>query len=109
MPRVNDAVKWVAVEAQELEDQQGNSFLMPGSERWETDKRGAGSNCALCTAAALITKKIDEANERKTAGIVNADLQQELGRALGADALEAIWREYSEAHQDDLDWDEDNP
>jgi hypothetical protein len=109
MPRVNDAVKWVAVEPQELEDQQGNTFLVPGSERWEPDKRGAASNCALCTAAALITKKINDPNERKTAGIVNADLQQELGWVLGEAALEAIWKEYSKAHQNDLNWDEDNP
>jgi hypothetical protein len=109
MPRVNDAVKLVVVKPQEFEDQQGNTFFEPGSERWETDERGAGTNCALCTAAALITEKIDNPNERKTAGIVNAGLQQELGWLLGEPALEAIWKEYSKAHENDLDWDDDNP
>jgi hypothetical protein len=109
MPRVNDAVKWVVIPRQEFEDQHGNTTVVEQSAGWEPDEGGAGSNCALCTAAALITQDIDNPNERKTAGILNAGLQQELGWLLGEAALEAIWKKYSDAHENDPNWDDDNP
>jgi hypothetical protein len=86
------------------------------TEYWDVHKFGAANNCALCTAAALITntKDIDDPGMRKTAGIVNTDLQKKLLWRLGKDEtgndkLEALWQEYAAAHRSDYKKDPNNP
>jgi hypothetical protein len=101
MPRVNDAVKWVEY-TQEFENAQGASETLQ-FRGWIIDKKRAASNCALCTAAALITDKIDDPNWRKTSGIVNGDLQGRLVRLLGEQKMNTIWgqNEWKEKQIDD--------
>jgi hypothetical protein len=93
-----------------IKDQRGNIVQPIKIEgAWEVHKAGTRANCALCTAAALITKDINEPFLRKTAGIVNLDLQQELGWQLTEAGLEAIWNQYSQTHLSDFVKDAKNP
>jgi hypothetical protein len=102
MPRVNDAVIQVGAEV-DLSDydfvevasttQQFDPSPWAYTPGWHFDEKQGGNNCALCTAAALITEKIDDPGYRKTAGIVNGDLQQRLYRVLGERAMNKLWKE----------------
>jgi hypothetical protein len=113
MPRVNDAVFWVDPSPVDLTDygtvevtptsQQFDPSLWAPKPGWHFDEKQGGNNCALCTAAALITEDIDNPGYRKTAGIVNGDLQQTLYRVLGKAAMDKLWKKqkWFEKQRDD--------
>jgi hypothetical protein len=109
MPRVNDAV-FVVPEAKEEEDIEADYVEIETSTtkfdpgEWAAvapppgtyfDAEQGLNNCALCTAAALVSENIDVPQQRQTAGFVNQDLQQKLSTLLGAKAMETLYQKVS--------------
>jgi hypothetical protein len=109
MPRVNDA-SFTVLEANEEDIAAVGDFGQTSNtsstsfdpSKWETVAPPPGTyfeaeqglnNCALCTAAALVSEDIDVPELRRTAGQVNGDLQQRLFRLLGKKAMEKLWNE----------------